>query len=306
MEREFYLSDDKFLKPCYRISPFTTKDLAENSCLNFDDSILKFLNNKFSSKNFIFTNTGREALSIALRFYSLKKDDVVTIFTTSGNYYVSSCVTNEIEKYCSWSRNIEKKTKILLIIHEFGFPYENLRDLKKYNFPIIEDCAHSFGSQNKENSVGKVGDFVIYSLPKFFSINFGGILFSKKNKLYNFVDSNKENYIIKVLSKNIKNYDQIIEKRVMNYNYLESQMQKKFNYEIRFKLEKNYVPGVFLVRIDDINLNKLKTFFQNNGVEASVFYNEKTFFMPVHQALKESDLDYFIYLIYEFKRREVF
>ena len=226
MEREFYLSDDKFLKPCYRISPFTTKDLAENSCLNFDDSILKFLNNKFSSKNFIFTNTGREALSTALRFYSLKKDDVVTIFTTSGNYYVSSCVTNEIEKYCSWSRNIEKKTKILLIIHEFGFPYENLRDLKKYNFPIIEDCAHSFGSQNKENTVGKVGDFVIYSLPKFFSINFGGILFSKKNKLYNFVDSNKENYIIKVLSKNIKNYDQIIEKRVMNYNYLESQMQK--------------------------------------------------------------------------------
>lgn len=180
MEREFYLSEDRFLKPCYRISPFTNKDLVENSFLNFDDSIIKFLSNKFSSENFIFTNSGREALGIALSNYCLRKDDVVTILTTSGNYYVSSCVTNEIEKYCNWSRNIEEKTKILLVIHEFGFPYENLIDLKRYNFPIIEDCAHSFESQNKENSVGKVGDFVVYSLPKFFPINVGGTLFSKK------------------------------------------------------------------------------------------------------------------------------
>lgn len=81
-----------------------------------------------------------------------------------------------------------------------------------------------------------------------------------------------------MLSKTIKNYDLIIKKRISNYNYLKSQMQKEFNYKVRFELEKNYVPGIFLVKIDDINLNELKTFFQNNGVEASVFYKEKYFF----------------------------
>jgi len=298
--RNFYISNDRFLKPCYRISPFRTGDIARNACLDYDNSIQRFLENRFSSDTFVFTNSGREALNVALQNYNLDKQDVVTIFTTSGNYYVSSCVTKEIEKICNWSRNIEQRTRIILVIHEFGFPYEDLLQLKSYGLPIIEDSAHCFASQNEEESVGKVGDFVIYSLPKFFPINFGGILFSRAGKMKQVITADKKEYIEKVLSHNIHDFDWIVEKRRYNYQYLSNTLEREFGYKARFALNDKYVPGAFFAKIDDLDLDKLKTFFQDNGVEASIFYGEDAFFMPVNQSLCNVDLDYFVYLIYEF------
>ena len=43
--------------------------------------------------------------------------------------------------------------------------------------------------------------------------------------------------------------------------------------------------------------DKLKIFMQSNGVESSIFYGEDAFFIPVHQNLKDLDLDYFVTLI---------
>ena len=301
--RNFYLSSDRFLKPCYRISPFRTGDITKNATLDYDNSIQSFLENKFSSNNFVFTNTGREALSIALKSYNLDKQDVVTILTTSGNHYVSSCVTKEVEKICNWSRKIEQMTKVILVIHEFGFPYEALSQLKDFSLPIIEDCAHCFTSQNEEESVSTIGDFVIYSLPKFFPINFGGILFSRTEKLRQVITADKREYIEKVLSHNIRDFKWIVEKRRHNYSYLSNALDLEFGYKARFKLGDKHVPGAFFSKIDDLDLNALKTFFQDNGVEASVFYGENAFFMPVNQSLSDVDLDYFVYLIGEFRRR---
>jgi len=301
--RDFYLSSDRFLKPCYRISPFRTGDITKNATLDYDNNIQSFLESKFSSNNFVFTNTGREALSIALKSYNLDKQDVVTILTTSGNHYVSSCVTKEVEKICNWSRKIEQMTKVILVIHEFGFPYETLSRLKDFSLPIIEDCAHCFTSQNEEESVSTIGDFVIYSLPKFFPINFGGILFSRTEKLRQVITADKREYIEKVLSHNIRDFNWIVEKRRHNYSYLSNALDLEFGYKARFKLGDKHVPGAFFSKIDDLDLNALKTFFQDNGVEASVFYGEDAFFMPVNQSLSDVDLDYFVYLIGEFRRR---
>ncbi len=295
------ITDDQFLQPKYRISPFKTNDMFLNSKMEVDiKGEIDFSNWMGSNaSSWMFTTSGRDALRKAILYYNLKSEDVVTIFTTTGNFYISGCVTKEIEKICKWSREIEDNTKVILVNHEFGFPYEKLSDVQELGFPIIEDCAHSFASQNQEKSVGKVGDFVIYSLPKFFSVQGGGILKINNGIFYNCpkIAEDLSAYFMKVVSCDfLKKKDVAINTRIYNYNYLASKI-KKLNLEVRFDLKKGYCPGVFMFKSNNIDLNALKEYMQFHGVECSVFYGEDSFFIPVNQALNEYDLDYFIELI---------
>ena len=124
----FIINPTVEVTPTIRISPFIEKDLNR---LNVDIEIAKeYLRERFGE--YLLTIKARDAISLALSYYDLVHDDVVTILTTSGNYYISSCVTREIEKYCLWSREITERTKIIFINHEFGYPCERLNELKKY------------------------------------------------------------------------------------------------------------------------------------------------------------------------------
>ncbi|GAA6241621.1 hypothetical protein F030043B2_06630 [Bacteroides fragilis] len=286
--------------PCIRISPFSESDLAypeSDTCL-----AKQYLTDRFH--NYSLTTKAREALSIALAYYHLNKDDVVTIFTTSNNYYISSCVTKEIDKICLWSREFSDHTKLILVNHEFGYPFDNLEDLKQYGVPIIEDCAHTFVTRGKDTQIGTIGDFVIYSLPKFFPMQIGGILVSN-NPMFNLSGNENisydQDYILRHLSKNIPCQDYIIRKRLFNYSYLSDHLSE-IGIRPFFELKENVIPGVFLFKWEStINYPLLKEFMQRNGVESSVFYGENAFFIPVHHRLEISHLDYMITLLIYFK-----
>lgn len=297
---KYVIFSEKFLQPSYRISPFTTRDIAKNKELNTPLNIIDdYFQNKFNGKNYVYTASGRSAINQALLRLKLKMEDIVTIFTTSGNFYISGCVTTEIEKYCKWSRSMENNTKAIFVNHEFGFPYEELSNLKKYNLPIIEDCAHSFASQNHEKSVGTTGTYVVYSLPKFFPVQIGGLLVSNiGDKLDKNITEKEEGYIKNVLSNYVTKSSEIIKNRIDNYRYLEKKLSR-FGFTARFELcDTIHCPGVYLFTLNkDINLNKLKAFYQAHGVECSIFYNETAFFLPVHQRLTADDLDYFATLM---------
>lgn len=295
IKNNFIINPYEHLMPSYRISPFMTKDIVINKNLPYSNKCNEYFIKKFDDKKFCYTLNGRQAINLALSHLDLKSNDCVTIFTTTGNFYISSCVTKEIEKFCKWSRKIEKNTKAIFVNHEFGFPYEKLMDLKKYNLPIIEDCAQSFISNNKEDSVGKVGDFVIYSLSKYFPIQIGGILvYDKKYKIDFNMDVEKRNYIEKVLSFYINEIDIWAKKRISNYKYIEDKLNL-INLKIRFRLSDYTIPGVFMFKVnDDINTDLFKEFLHNQGIENSVFYKEKVIYIPVHNRLEKEDLNYFV------------
>lgn len=300
----FVLHPDSYLLPSYRISPFTTADIGLNHNLLEDDGIDDYFTERFKEKKYHYTLNGREAINIALSQYHLQKDDIVTILTTTGNFYVTRCVTDEIEKFCKWSRQIEPSTKVILVNHEFGFPYKDLLTLKNTGIPVIEDCAHSFFSKDENNTIGTVGDFVIYSFPKMFPLQIGGLLVSNLNcKLpeTNLLEKAEKRYIKNVLSHHILRKGEIIEKRLINYSYL-SQGLEEIGLTERFKLEDGIVPGVFMFRKGrhQIELPELKKHFYAHGIQCSVFYGEESFFVPVHQNLTKPDCDYFIAVLQEF------
>lgn len=288
------------LLPDYKICPFTTQDLSKNRHMPDSDRIDEYLTYRFHNSRFAYTNNGRNAINMALSHYNLKKDDYVTVFTTSGNFYISSCVTTEIEKFCKWSRKIETNTRVILVNHEFGFPYNDLKGLIRFNVPIIEDCAHSFFSHDIDDTTGRIGDFVIYSFPKMFPVQAGGLLVSNKNiPVKDSADEEMLRYLKNVVSFYISDFERIISTRKQNYSYLKS-LFEKLKIKERFSLHSNLVPGVFLFTATGIDLQGLKRYYYAHGVQCSVFYGEEAFFLPVHQNLNRDDIDYFYEIIKSF------
>ena len=294
----FIINPDSRLLPVYRISPFDNNDIFINRKLEDSFDFESYFSRRFENYNWCYTLTGRDAIKLALQDCQLHHDDVVTILTTTGNFYISGCVTGQIEKICRWNREITGKTKVILVNHEFGFPYEDLRELKKFGLPIIEDCAHSFCSQNEENSVGTVGDYLVFSLPKYFPIQIGGIFGSCKR----IADESMElfpqdfRYIRKVLGKHTPSIKQFAAQRVQNYNYFK-ELFSRGNYLPRFDIRSHHVPGVFMFNLHSSqNGQGLKDHLWKNGIESSAFYKENAIYIPVHHKLRHEDMD-FIYEI---------
>jgi hypothetical protein len=300
----FILHPDKYLLPDYKISPFQTKDITLNNNLPDDDSIDSYFKNRFNGREFIYTSNGRSALYKALAHYQLQKDDVVTILTTSGNFYVSSCVTGEVEKFCSWNREVTAATRVIIVVHEFGYPYPELNELKKLAIPIIEDCAYAFFSEDQKRTIGRTGDFCLYSFPKMFALQVGGLLTypsTIKVDEEQWPQPGMERYIKNVLSHYVDRKEEISQQRLENYNWLKRELEK-LGSEERFELEEGVVPGVFMFRVlnEQIKLPELKEYLFSHGIQCSVFYGEQAFFIPNHQALDESDLRYFVSVIQSF------
>jgi len=293
------INPENFRIPTYNISPFSVENLRQVNEIKKKDIFLNAEDYLSQFGTYEFTLSGKDAIFKSLSFYNLKKEDEVYIVTTSGNKYVSSCVTNEIEKYCKWSRILSSKTKLIFLIHEFGTVYKQIDELLKLNLPVIEDLAMSMFSNNKSSQIGKIGDFVIYSLPKFFPIQFGGILKYNRKSYQENITNKKEPYQIdlqKITASFLSHKEEIISKRRQNYEYYKEEF-KILGIDTRFKLTSFEIPSVYMFSTDKINLDELKIFMQRNGVECGKFYDENTFFLPVHQELEKFDLDFIINLI---------
>ena len=297
----FVINPDTFLLPTYRISPFKTDFVTYNNQLPNDFFAVSYFDKKFGKENWHYTFNGREAIEIALESYNLEKKDLVTIVTTSKNLYISSCVTNTIEKFCRWNREILPETKIIFVNHEFGYPYPEMDSLVATGLPIIEDCCTTFFSQDEKELIGKYGDFSLYSFSKFFPIQSGGLIVSNKpqktikSKL---LDETHIRYIENVISNILIQEKELLQIKKTNFDYASTKFEA-MGFTLRFPKSIRTVPSVLLLNNNDIvkDLNSLKIFLNNNGIQNSIFYGEDAFFIPNHHMLSFIDINYFVSVI---------
>ena len=300
----FVLNPDPYLLPSYRLSPFNTEAVSINNSLLDNDFSVYYLNERFGIGNWQYTFNGREAIRLALESYDLDKNDLVTIITTSQNFYISSCVTKEIERFCRWNREIVPETKIIFVNHEFGYPYSEMEKLMDLGLPIIEDCCTTFFSQDSNKKIGLYGDFSVFSLPKFFPIQIGGLLVNNTNKTPdNSFELNAESikYLQNVLSHQLQNLNELLLKRADNYEYAR-QLFSQLGFTLRFDHQETIVPYALVLNNNGVlkDLDALKLYLSNHGIQNSLFYGEDAFFIPVHQNLEPFDLDYFFACIQNF------
>ena len=292
----FVLHPDKFYAPSYRISPFRTEDVARNLRLPPSAAAAQALDQRFAARRWCFTECGKEGIALALQALNLKPDDCVTILTTTGNLYISGCVTREIEKVCKWSRQIQGNTAALFVNHEFGFPYRDLADLRRHGLPIIEDACHSYLADTPGQDMGRVGDFIVFSLPKFYPLQMGGVLFydpchEVRSRVT--TDSELARHLGAVMSQYLPQLEQAALDRRANHHALAERFAA-LGCQPRFDLLEHDVPGVFMFTLPaGVDPVAMKQHGWAHGIECSVFYGENAFFIPVHQRLCEADLDYF-------------
>ena len=284
------------------ISPFETNDVFVNREIwrGSDEDTNPVIN--LEGKQFSVTDSATKALELALREMNLNPDDEIWIVTTSGNSYISGCVTRTIELFCKWNRELSQNTVAILVNHEFGFLYKDIEKLKSHGLPIIEDRAYSMFSSFADSRKNFAGDYIIYSMAKMFPMQSGGLLFSNKGIISQ--DNLSEN-AIKYYKACFYHYhsqkEEIIKNRLFIHKYL-TEAFIRIGIKPRFNIAQNEVPGAFIFCAPDIDLSLLKVFMQKQGIECSVFYGEDTFYIPCHQKMNEKHIYYIIALIKNFIR----
>ena len=302
----FISNPDPYSLPAYRIGTFVTQSISRNQLLDngYAKNATDYMNKRFGENNWIITSNGREAIAIAMQQLALTKEQTTTILTTSGNFYISGCVTSTIQNFTKWNREKTTNTAAYFVNHEFGYLYPNMEDLLKEGLPIIEDCCTTFFSQDENGRIGKYGDFSVFSFPKFFSIQIGGLLVGNgvaNNKSVNSkVTASLEEtmYILKVVGFELTQNIEILERRKEIYDYAKSKFET-LGFTLRFPEEAGIVPSVLLLNNNSIikDLAAHKEHLLRHGIQSSVFYGEDAFFIPNHNMLTFQDVDYFEFII---------
>jgi dTDP-4-amino-4,6-dideoxygalactose transaminase len=283
---------DNFLQ--YSISPFQHKHATEfgTICKSSEaQGLSEPIVGRFVDKYPIVTESGRAALELALAQLNLDSDDEVWIETTTNNFYISGCVTRTIEKFCKWSRQRSEKTKVILINHEFGFPVDNISSYRRFQLPIIEDCAFSFLSDNADRTVGKYADFVIVSFPKFLPVPWGGALYTKSPLQFAAVVG--PNPLVALVNHYANHLDRFRRKRLSNYESLKQRFLSE-GLDTTFDLASHHTPGVFMFNMTEAgeSLGRIKQELNGAGIQSSVFYGRNAYFIPCHHELNDFDLEY--------------
>ena len=288
------------IPPHIQISPFLYTDLDRLN-ENGDEKIAERRLLEHLGRSYSLTSSGRHALALVLAEMNLGSEDMVTILTTSGNSYVSGCVTHTIGRRCRWSMKIEPSTRLIVVIHEWGNPYPRMEELLKTGIPVVEDCAYAFASTDNGQQVGRKGKYAIFSLPKFFSINFGGIVCGLGHHVD--MSSGHRRAIVNSVGSQLPQLASIRETRIVAWRYLASRFGD-LGCEPALLPEPGAVPGVFMFRPHaDVVPEEIKRAYQMHGIEASVFYPWHAVYVPCHQNLTPGALDYIV-AVYERARHE--
>lgn len=258
---------------------------------------------EFFGKEFTLLPDGRTAIHCILTKLSLSKNDIVTIITSFNTPYVAKDVTDKIRMFCKYSRRITKKTKIIYVIHEWGFPVENIEELREYaiknNIILIEDCAHSITTTVNNKRIGTFGDYAIYSFPKVFPCQYGGMLLGisasdEEQKNLGIFDYEKREIVKKTLSRDLEKISDYATRRIRNYLYLDNGF-RKIGFSPFRELPEGTIPHAYILNTDTPYklAERLKLF----GITVGVYHQSNAILVPVHQNLNDDDLDYILAVI---------
>lgn len=160
------------------------------------------LSDYFNNKNTLTVNAGTSALHLALRLANISPGDevIATPMTcTASNMPIlamgAKIVWADVDPISglisveSIKSKITEKTKAIMMVHFGGIPcdIDEINELaKNHGIKTIEDAAHSFGSEYRDQKIGNHSDFVMFSFQaiKHITTIDGGLLICKSDADY--------------------------------------------------------------------------------------------------------------------------
>lgn len=251
-------------------------DLVSNPYSNDFDNLVPF-------------ESGKSIIHFLAKKFNLKRSDEVFISTTTNSSFVSSCVTSTLFNYCKLSRVLTSKTKLIYIIHEFGFPNKNIHELidfsNEMNIPLVEDVAHSFNSKTGNELLGRIASYGFCSFPKFLPMNKGAFLFTKDNDVS--IELNKETKLILHEFSSWSNYlISLKEKSQTNYKNYQSEIDA---FESIFEYDDNIHPFVFGFKHKKYEF--INKHLEQKGVQVARTYVKNFIMLPTNPFIDENEID---------------
>ena len=275
----------------------------------FEKNISKLCNTKYC----VALNSGTDALTLSLHLLGVKRGDEVI---TPPNSFVASAATiihlgakpifvdvkndqnideNRIEE------KITKKTKAIMPVHLTGrmCNMQAITEIsKKYNIPVIEDCAQSIFSKYKNKYSGTWGDagcFSAHPLKNLNAIGDSGYVITNNKNLYNRMKnlrshgmetnrndidefghvSRMDNLQAAVLNFRLKNLKSIVNKRRKNVNLYLKYLDKKHIFFPNETREEHNTYHTFVVQVDQ--RKKLIHYLSRRGIGTTIHYP-----IPIH------------------------
>jgi len=155
------------------------------------ERIKKELSSAFPGREFLFTDMARSAFKTIIEELHLQGSRVIfpayicdIFYPIIKKYKIQPIFLDiDLETFHLKLNEIERvnsNPRAILLSHTYGLPIDkdSIKDLKeKKNISVIEDCAHTFGAQYKDDTyVGTAGDVSFFSLYKQFPMFRGGLL----------------------------------------------------------------------------------------------------------------------------------
>lgn len=170
-----------------------------------DDAVLrKYL----SADKIYYYNHARTAMRIALSSLGLEKGagialtayNCLTVFNAvdiAGYKPVFIDITDDFQIDMADFRKKRSHIRAVIVNHFFGIPCQSILAIKKEfpELPVIEDCAHSFGSKIDGKPTGSFGDFAMFSygMAKFPSVRDGGFMIVNAERYVPMVEAEDDN-----------------------------------------------------------------------------------------------------------------
>lgn len=181
--------------------------LQQNTLFYFKGNKVKEFTRKFAemhgSKHCVATSSGTASIHVALIALgiTLGGEVIVSPITDMGSvigilYQNAIPVFADVHpfNYSMTPEAVEKaitpRTKAIIAVHLMGSPCDMdgmLKISKKYNIPIIEDCAQAFGAKYRDINLGRHGTFGCFSTNDFkhISTGDGGLIVTQEENLSN-------------------------------------------------------------------------------------------------------------------------
>lgn len=270
--------------------------------------------NYIENNNVVMLNSGTAALHLSLLLLNIKEGDEVistpmtseptntAILNSNGKVvWADVDVENGLISPQSIEEKINSKTKAIMVVHYAGMVCDmdsiNLIS-KKYNIPVIEDCAHALGAKYNNKKVGQNSAFNCFSfqaIKHLTTIDGGCVAFNtdhymqearelrwfglQKNVSRLETDikrvgykygMNNVNAIIGIVQ--LKHMNEIINKYIDNGKFFDKNLKDVDGIHL-VKYNNNTEPSYWLYTMKVDNRNDFIKMMQENGIEASPLHH---------------------------------
>lgn len=275
----------------------------------------------------IGVSSGTDAIMLSLMALGVGKgDEVITVSHTSVATVTAILLTGakpifiDVEEatmlmdVSDVEAKISDRTKAIVPVHLYGHPVDMnplIEISKKYDIPIVEDCAQAHGAEyngKKVGSLGKLGAFSFYPTKNLGAYGDAGMIVTNDEELYKKllmlrqygwkkrdesvmigVNSRLDEIQASVLRVKLRHLDEWNEKRRNTAKVYNELLE---NSNVILSIERKYAKHVYyLYVIRSKNRNALQQYLSQNGIQTLIHYP-----IPVHKQKVCLDLGYSTYL----------